>query len=167
MAGYIHLFVISAIAAVTFFSAIYFFGNILGSRMALQDFEKWTKPHRTLSKMEKSRLMADYDVLSKIDKRTGALLIPKNEDVYLLTGNVGGFGVDTMTTKVQHITIDKVTVEFPTGLSDYLRPGHNVAEVAISKRNAVVLSLNGVFLDPPQPENAAPELIAAIAAITS
>ena len=89
--------------------------------------------------------MADYAALSKIDKRAGALLIPKNDNVYLLEGTVGGFGLESMTAKVRHITIDKVTVEFPTGLSDYLRPGHNFAEVAISKRNAVVLSLNGVF----------------------
>lgn len=162
MAGYINLFIIVAIAAVTFGSAIYFFGKLLGSRMALQDLERWTKPHRTLSKTEKSRLMADYATLSKIDKRTGALLIPKNDNVYLLEGTVGGFGLESMTAKVQHITIDKISVEFPTGLSDYLRPGHNLAEVAISKSNAVVLSLNGVFLDPPQPGNAVPELLAAM-----
>jgi len=106
--------------------------------------------------------MADYDALSKIDKKTGALLIPKNDNVYLLEGQARGFGLESMTTKVRHITIGKIIVEFPTGLSDYLRPGLNIAEVALSKSNAVALSLNGVFLDPPQPENTAPELIAAI-----
>lgn len=167
MAGYFDLIIICSIGAVTFGSAIYFFGNLLSSRMALQDLEKWTKPHRTLSGIEKSRLMANYDALSKIDKKTGALLIPKDDNVYLLEGQASGFGLESMTTKVRHITIGKITVEFPTGLSDYLRPGLNIAEVALSKSNAVALSLNSVFLDPPQPKNTAPELIAAIKRLQS
>lgn len=162
MAGYINLFFITAIAAVTFGSAIYFFGKLLGSRMALQDLEQWTKPHRTLTSTEKLRLMTDYDALSKIDKKTGSLLIPKNDNVYLLEGIINGFGLETIAAKLRKITINNVAVEFPTGLSEYLQPGINVAEVAISKSHAIVLSLNSVFLDPPQSEHAAPELVAAL-----
>lgn len=99
MAGYINLLFITAIAAVTFCSATYFFGKLLWSRMALQDLEQWTKPHRTLTRTEKLRLMADYDALGKIDKKTGALLIPKNDNVYLLEGKIGGFGLETIAAK--------------------------------------------------------------------
>lgn len=162
MAGYINLLFITAIAAVTFCSATYFFGKLLWSRMALQDLEQWTKPHRTLTRTEKLRLMADYDALGKIDKKTGALLIPKNDNVYLLEGKIGGFGLETIAAKSQKITIDNVAVEFPNGLSEYLQPGINVAEVAISKTHAIVLSLNSVFLDPPKSENVAPEMVAAL-----
>jgi hypothetical protein len=106
--------------------------------------------------------MADYDALSKIDKKTGSLLIPKNDNVYLLEGIINGFGLETIAAKLRKITINNVAVEFPTGLSEYLQPGINVAEVAISKSHAIVLSLNSVFLDPPQSEHAAPELVAAL-----
>lgn len=37
-----------------------------------------------------------------------------------------------------------------------------MAEVAISKTHAIVLSLNSVFLDPPKSENVAPEMVAAL-----
>lgn len=110
MAGYFNLFLTLAIAIVSFGSAIYFLGNLFGSRMSLQDLEQMSKPHRNLTKTEKSRLMADYEALSKIDKRTAALLIPKNDKVYLLEGQASGFGLATIAAKLQKTTIDKVTV---------------------------------------------------------
>jgi hypothetical protein len=143
---YVSLLGFFLILGISVFSLLYYLPKYLGSRMNLQDLRLHGKPHRQLLAVEKQHLMAEYESLERISKGLGAPLIPLSDEVYLIQGEATGFGIEAGAAKITYRLIDGIPVEIPYPLVDRLVQGTNVAEVAIGKRNAVVLSLNGTAI---------------------
>lgn len=69
----------------------------------------------------------------------------QGDDVYVLTGKFLRHGIEAQNTKTMHDTIGGVEVVLPYDAAAFLSAEENKAEVVLTQKLAIVITLNGVF----------------------